>query len=983
VKRLILLGRIEALPKEFGDWLPKTFSGPIHASHPPTDTTGIWPCASRWHWQGLDIAQISAESIYQDWLKGGGVLPSEVYVLLFCAAEKNTNEDHIAEVIGQAAALGLRVGVIRPADSEPRTPPTQRDRTPPTQTYDANHQGETTQARWTHLLENALAYEFKIQSVRLLSLQKESLSTFFRGGEPQSSRSATKANTVQKLDRVRAFFESRLIGSLFVVAVIAVAILGFIGHLIGPISSVSDALYYTLLLYFGEGYFEPGKEYNWLLDISRLVAPILTFAGLIAMVGPLTRNMTKLYHEAWLRCGRNYVLVIGLGRCGMEVAKQYRDAEKNWIVFAIDPSASKGRIEECAAAGIDLVAGEGQDERILHQAFAHRATRIYILVSQDNAALEILDAIRSERVRRKNTKPAEIHLFLKDTAFYQQVNRRTASRDTAAALRVYPQNRHDMAAKNWWQRLLAPSRLLQDLRQTSLATTSEAIGIRQHLPLLEYSLSAPAEVRVPHFIVVGYGNMGKAITRQILRHGHWPNSDFADDETDLRPVITVIDRELDCSRFYKEVGLEPIPATRRNRRTGKPFAKLGKDYPANANRENSEVLDLASFFRFQPIRVDINNHKILEWLRKQMEDPTQLPSLVLCLDDDQTSFDMACDLNRLLGPNCKLPIFGRNVYLDGIRNYIRGETCVFEPFHNIDVFGLFDESFEEEWRSRHWLRSFAEELSSSYSSDFRPQSPGAEKPFHEMGYSDRIANLLQAEHAELKWLCREQIPPEQQVDHSHLKKIMNPFRLEDWQAPTQSWAIMEAACLDQFDDQPEQTANVKALLGLAPDNPRAVKVDLDAQFLPRVMADLFHHSKTLHAELKDAGQQKLLRYTEDEFLPWIWGTVVRQFESGLKPLAKVEHNRWAACKLLDGFHQKGDWRSFEEGQVDKAQQAHNAIVTWDALPEIRSQTATGSEVLREQAIQTKQIDPQRFSDYTHVARLGTFYQFEAPESPEK
>ncbi|MCC6796361.1 MAG: NAD-binding protein [Candidatus Hydrogenedentes bacterium] len=160
--------------------------------------------------------------------------------------------------------------------------------------------------------------------------------------------------------------------------------LGFVGYreYLGPQATAFDALYKTFKI-AGLGADVSGNV-PWTLEVSRFATPLLFAHAVFLGLGALFRERYNLARLLWWR---NHIVICGLGKKGLLLAKALR--EQGHRVVVIDNAQSNAYGDEFRFRDIILLHGDAQDLFVLRRAAVQRARFLFALTGSDGRNAEI------------------------------------------------------------------------------------------------------------------------------------------------------------------------------------------------------------------------------------------------------------------------------------------------------------------------------------------------------------------------------------------------------------------------------------------------------------------------------------------------------------------------------------------------------------------------------------------------------------------
>jgi voltage-gated potassium channel Kch len=276
-------------------------------------------------------------------------------------------------------------------------------------------------------------------------------------------------------------------------------------HSIGKAVHLTDSLYLSLQLFtLNSGAVE--GPVPWLLQISRFLAPFITFIAVAeALIGIFRGELRAL------RLSRNkgHVVICGVGRKAAALVRDCR-REHNRIVV-IDPDPESRLRRACEGAGAFVLQDDASRPGCLLAARAHHAEHVFITTGDDSTNIEIashfINLVRAQgdALALPNVRPTcHVHLVDRQTAELFQKHR--VFKEAARNVDIHIFNVFDNAARLLW---------------------------REHL--LTRGPIAPADTRRMHVVIGGMGQMGEAVLLRIARSGHYANG--------RKVALTLVDRE--------------------------------------------------------------------------------------------------------------------------------------------------------------------------------------------------------------------------------------------------------------------------------------------------------------------------------------------------------------------------------------------------------------------------------------------------------
>jgi len=212
-----------------------------------------------------------------------------------------------------------------------------------------------------------------------------------------------------RLKYLRPWWQSHqwLIIGIVAIFTVLCGYFGFYKHFIslGEPRSALDILYLTLQLFTLESGGITGPTF-WELELARFLAPgVAAFAALKAL-SLIFKEQIQLFKVSFLR---DHVVICGLGRKGVLLAKCFR--EERYAVVVIESDEGNDYIIQCRDEGAVVLIGDSTDRRLLRKAGVHKAKYCISVCGEDGINAEIsvhaLDLVKS---RRKKILTCIVHV---------------------------------------------------------------------------------------------------------------------------------------------------------------------------------------------------------------------------------------------------------------------------------------------------------------------------------------------------------------------------------------------------------------------------------------------------------------------------------------------------------------------------------------------------------------------------------------------
>jgi len=287
-------------------------------------------------------------------------------------------------------------------------------------------------------------------------------------------------------------------------------LLGYVGFRkyfagVGEFRSSWDIVYLTLQLFTVESGSVPGKL-SWELEAARLLAPAMTLYTAV-------QALAMIFHEQLQRLRarfyRNHIVICGLGRRGLLLARAFRAMGEKVVVIEHDDD--NDRIEQCREHGAIVLIGNAFDREVLKEARLEAASHVIAMCGDDGVNAEVaVDARELAATRRE--WPLTCIVQIVDPHLLQLLTGRELGMRKDDSFRLEFFNVFERGARTI---------------------------------LNEYPPFSGEIGEAPHLLVVGIGRMGESLVAHAARS--WRNRPRDDGG---RLTVTLIDRHGQGKREY-------------------------------------------------------------------------------------------------------------------------------------------------------------------------------------------------------------------------------------------------------------------------------------------------------------------------------------------------------------------------------------------------------------------------------------------------
>lgn len=298
-----------------------------------------------------------------------------------------------------------------------------------------------------------------------------------------------------------------VIAGLWVLAVI----LGYTGwsryfSSIGESHSGWFIFYETLSLFVFESGGVPGSL-PWTLEVARLLAPVVAVFTVITVVAAIFYEQLQ---RARMRFVKDHVIICGLGRKGLILAKEFRGKH---TVVVIEHDEENPSLEQCKSPGIIVITGSATDSLMLNRAKVRRAKYLISVCGDDGVNAEVAVKAR-ELVEGSKGSVLTCLVHIVDLQLCKLVREQEMYMGKADNFRLEFFNVFESGARNLLNQYPAFTEIGEEAKQEK-----------------------------PHPLVVGVGRMGESVIVHAAKR--WRQSKASIGE---RLRISLLDQEADKKR---------------------------------------------------------------------------------------------------------------------------------------------------------------------------------------------------------------------------------------------------------------------------------------------------------------------------------------------------------------------------------------------------------------------------------------------------
>lgn len=207
------------------------------------------------------------------------------------------------------------------------------------------------------------------------------------------------------------------------------------------------------LLSLNSGAVPPDGPVPWMLEVGRILTPLVTFYAII-------KTLLAVFRDSWhllrIRFLGNHQIVCGLGRKGLLLAREWRENGKAVVIIERDPA--NVFLGEARALGCKVVIGDAREDLTLEKAGLRRAASIVVVCGEDKINAEIASRLRRLLAGRQG-KPLTCITQIEDTRLWVLLREMELSTNGHDSMRLEFFNVYENAAYILAERYLMPEKL--------------------------------------------------------------------------------------------------------------------------------------------------------------------------------------------------------------------------------------------------------------------------------------------------------------------------------------------------------------------------------------------------------------------------------------------------------------------------------------------------------------------------------------------
>jgi voltage-gated potassium channel Kch len=238
-----------------------------------------------------------------------------------------------------------------------------------------------------------------------------------------------------------------------------------------------DSLYESLQLFSLQVSFNTDIPIPTFLQIARFLSPAIAAYALAQAFMVVFKEQLELFR---LVRTTNHFIICGLGQKGLLLTKNLRKVGQRVVV--IEHDSNNPHLEICRELGAIVIIGNARESKILLKAGIQQATHLIAVCSEDGTNVEVAE--QAERLMQGyQRQPLKCTIHIADPYLWAILREREFAKEKASPIRVEMFNIYDTGAR----------------------------------VLLKETLETYDSGRVPHFLIIGMGNLAEYLIVHAAR----------------------------------------------------------------------------------------------------------------------------------------------------------------------------------------------------------------------------------------------------------------------------------------------------------------------------------------------------------------------------------------------------------------------------------------------------------------------------------
>ena len=284
-----------------------------------------------------------------------------------------------------------------------------------------------------------------------------------------------------------------------------------------PAADWSIPLFKTIQLFLLNSGAEDDQDHpsNFLLTIARLSAALLflTVSGTIVVrVLDDVRSMPRMLGQS------EHIVICGLGQIGLQLLDDLHQQQRSNRVIIIENDEANPWLDYARSLGANVVIGDSTKADTLSEARVGYAKEAFVVTGDDGVNLEVVAELSLLFAKHPGrAKSLSLYVHIVDTSF-------------AMTIQPYSKILHDTPL------------LVVHIFNVAKSAATRVVTEK----LWQFAPQLPPQVA--HFVILGFGNMGKTLALQLAQLAHFPNQ--------KRSRFTIADGHIkqEAARFLSRFG---------------------------------------------------------------------------------------------------------------------------------------------------------------------------------------------------------------------------------------------------------------------------------------------------------------------------------------------------------------------------------------------------------------------------------------------
>ncbi len=377
----------------------------------------------------------------------------------------------------------------------------------------------------------------------------------------------------------------------------------------------SIPIYKTVQLFLLNSGAEDDSDHpsNWLLIVARMSAALLFLVVSWAVIRTVLEEARKLPR---LLARRDHVVICGLGQIGLQLLDDLNRRGRGDKVVIVEKNAGNAWLSYARSLGASVVLGDSTKSDTLLEAGVPYAAEVFAVTGDDGANLEITAELGTLLSEFGNPRqPVQLYVHILDA-------------NLATTLRPYDSILHDTPDMQ--------VHVFNVPRTAAVQIVTEQLW--PHAPQQRDEVS--------HFVILGFGPMGRALAVQLAQLAHFPNckrSRFTIADYDVRRAAGTFLKRFSNFTVWSETGVGV-----------KKFDEAADHWDAAAPTDtagaadNDQGISYVCNAEFLDLSEGCNDILLAQNLYRALSAEGVKPVIFVCGQQDRENFDTAVQLRDQL-----------------------------------------------------------------------------------------------------------------------------------------------------------------------------------------------------------------------------------------------------------------------------------------------------------------------------------------------